>query len=84
MMWVILLISQGGAIHAFKQCCPSVYSLSHHSLTNRNHISIGIVRGEISCLTQQICIPTRSTLSLWGEVEIFVTRLRDIQGHGVQ
>jgi hypothetical protein len=79
----VSLISQGGAIHAFKPCCSSVYSPSH-SLTNHNHISIGIVRGEISCLTQQICIPIRSTLSLWDEVRIFVTRSRDIQGPGVQ
>ena len=84
MMWAISLISQGGAIHAFTPCCPSVYSLSHHSLTHRNHILIGIVRGEISCLTQQICIPTRSTLLQWGEVKIFVTRSGVIRGPGVQ
>jgi hypothetical protein len=39
---------------------------------------------ETSCLTQQICIPSLSTLLTWDEVKIFATRSRDIRGPGAQ
>ncbi len=84
-MWVISLISQGGAIHAFKPRRSSVTSPSHALIAlPDNNISIGTVRGSISCLTRQTCIPIRFTRSPWGEVEIFATRQSDIHGLGAQ
>src|SRR6267378_2060249 len=61
---------------------PPLYLLT--VVPNACFSEIGTVRGETSCLTRQICIPNRSTPSLWGEVEIFATRQRHIRGPGVQ